>query len=119
MGAAGAEHVYELTVACGRPPAKERVVAIRRATNYPIGIDVYGNLSTQGRLKTIRRRKTQSYILAVEDMALESEKLIFWPSLTLLNIAMGHEEAEVLATVPGDQLDILSSVLAEAIYILL
>ncbi len=54
----------------------------------------------------------------MEDTALESEKLIFCPLLTLWNIAMGHEEAAVLETVPGDQLDILSEASAEAAYIL-
>jgi hypothetical protein len=75
VGAAGAEHVYELMVACGRPPAKDRVVAIRS-----VELDV---------------------------TALESEKLIFCPLLTLLNIAIGHDDVAVLDTVPGVHLDIL------------
>jgi hypothetical protein len=69
VGAAGAAHVYELTVAWGRPPAKESVVAMRR---------VEDELSAEERLK-----------------------LIFCPLLTSLNMAIGHEEVDVLDTVPG------------------
>jgi hypothetical protein len=78
VGAAGAEHVYEFTVACGRPPAKESVVAMRS--------------------------------VAVDNIALDKEKLIFCPLFTPLNIAMGQDEVAVLETVPGDHWDILCSV---------
>jgi hypothetical protein len=48
-------------------------------------------------------------IVAVADIALESEKLIFCPLLTDMNIAIGHDPVAVEETVPGDQLDILLS----------
>lgn len=41
------------------------------------------------------------------ETALEREKLIFWPLLTALNMAMGQELGELEETVPGVQLDIL------------
>lgn len=40
-------------------------------------------------------------------MVLESEKVIFWPLLTDMNIAIGQEEVAVEDTLPGLQFDIL------------
>jgi len=48
--------------------------------------------------------------VAVDDIALDKEKLIFCPLFTPLKIAMGQDEVAVLETVPGDQLDILFAV---------
>jgi hypothetical protein len=45
--------------------------------------------------------------VAVTLIALESENVIFWPLLTLANIAIGQEDVAVELTVPGLQLDIL------------